>query len=392
MHKPLFLISLSGGGFRAALYHAGVLRAHFESGAFELGSQEHDVIINAVSAGAIPAMVWNEFLLGDSEFQSSNPYWPEQKILNLVTTGPKFGGQWNWQFRGVIFRAQDAWLAHLIKWWNSCSVPVGRHTRLGLVNKPGLGQFAPIFFVEILDFYTGKLWTFCDQKLFRPSINYFKYGDLEASKITPVFDWESVPLAITAATAFHGYFPGVKLFNSKFMDAGLIDNLALYAFKPLVNVTRDGRGLKQGDKWFTADAGKPMAVTSDAEEFFKEKWEVVPKLGIFDSVFRLVGDLAQPVAKSVFLEAIKEYAGVHVFGSGIGFLPYEYRDFEKPWMTTANLQDETSIRAVPTSLYPLKNEDAVCVMAHGAQSASSALETPESVRSSIREGILGLAN
>ena len=392
MHKSLFLISLSGGGFRAALYHAGVLRAHFESGIFKPGSQEHDVFINAVSGGAIPAMVWNEFLSGDSDHQISNPYWPEEKILNLVTTGPSFGGKWNWLIRGVIFRAQDAWLAHLNKWWDSCSIPAGRKVRLGGVNKPGLSQAAPIFLVEILDFYTGNLWSFCDQKLFQPSINYFKYGDLEPSKIRPVFDWQSVPLAITAATAFPGYFSGVKVSNSKFIDAGLIDNLALYAFKPLVNVTPDGRGLKQGDKWFSSDAGKRMAVPSEAEEFFKEKWEVVPKLSIFDSAFRIAGDLAQPATSSVFLEAIRQYAEVQIFGSGIGFLPYEFRDFERPWMTTANLRDETSISAVPTGLYPFKIEDAVCIMAQGAQSASSALATPETVRNSICERILGLAN
>ena len=391
MHKPLFLISLSGGGFRAALYHAGVLRAHFESGIFKLGSQEHDVIINAVSAGAIPAMVWNEFLSGDSDFQISDPYWPEEKILNLVTTGPSFGGKWNWKIRGVIFHAQDAWLAHLDKWWHSCSVPIGLNTRLGVVNKPGVGQVAPIFLIEILDYYTGNLWSFRDQKLFQTSTNYFKYGNLQSSEITTVFSWQSVPLAITAATAFPGYFPGVKAFKSKFIDAGLIDNLALYAFKPLVNVTPNGRGLKRGDKWFSSDAGKPMAVPSDAEEFFKEKWEVVPKLSIFDSVFRLAGDLAQPATSSIFLEAIRQYAEVQIFGSGIGFLPYESQDFEKPWMTTANLQDETSISAVPTGLYPLKFEDAVCIMAQGAQSASSALETPETVRNSICERILGLA-
>lgn len=388
MYKPLYIISLSGGGFRAALFHAGVLRAHFDAGIFDEDSRNHNVIINAVSGGAIPAMVWQKFLSGDPEFQESNPTWPEERILELITSGPRFGGQFNWLIKGAFIYAQKAWLSHLENWWQGCGVPVSRFERIGLEQKPGTSQSYPVFIIEMLDFNTGNFWTFYDARIFQINLDFFKYGEIQNSSVSPAFGPVPVPVALAAATAFPAYFPGIKINGTNFVDAGLVDNSALYAFKPLINVRPDSRGLKQGDTWFLSDAGKRMALPSGAVELFEDGRKIVPRLNVFDRIFRLTGDLAQPATSSVFLEAIKCYAEVNIFGVGAGIVAHE----EDLWMTTDTLPDENKIGAVATGLFPLKIKDAVCLISHGAQSASSALEAPEKIHKSICSKILGLVN
>src|SRR5947209_5625099 len=92
------LVSLSGGGYRAALFHAGVLRVFHSAGLFEQDS-DHPVIVNAVSGGSLPTVLWNEYL-HVAESEDPENAWPEEAVLDLVNRTPTFGGRFNWQIRG----------------------------------------------------------------------------------------------------------------------------------------------------------------------------------------------------------------------------------------------------------------------------------------------------
>ena len=72
------LVSLSGGGYRAALYNAGTLRALHAAGLFK---PKHSLIVNAVSGGALPAVIWREFLHAGKR---DDEYWPENSLLELL--------------------------------------------------------------------------------------------------------------------------------------------------------------------------------------------------------------------------------------------------------------------------------------------------------------------
>lgn len=115
------LVSLSGGGYRAALFNAGVLRTLNEKKYLD---HRHDsgpknVIVNAVSGGSIPAALWNRFLRS-SEYES-NPaeLLPERELIRLVTTSPALFGRFNWHAKGFVVGAQASWYKHLLRWWES---------------------------------------------------------------------------------------------------------------------------------------------------------------------------------------------------------------------------------------------------------------------------------
>ena len=87
------LISLSGGGYRASLYHSGVLRTLYEAGIFNNYGKP---IICAVSGGTLPAMLWDLFLRAKKDFQNVNELWPELQLLKLVEKTPRLFGRFNW--------------------------------------------------------------------------------------------------------------------------------------------------------------------------------------------------------------------------------------------------------------------------------------------------------
>lgn len=87
LHRmPCQLVSLSGGGYRAALFHAGVMRALCTANILTReGFLDRNVVITAVSGGSITAMLWEAFMA-----HGGDGWWPEEALLDLVTEGPVF--------------------------------------------------------------------------------------------------------------------------------------------------------------------------------------------------------------------------------------------------------------------------------------------------------------
>ena len=170
------LVSLSGGGYRAALFNAGVLRTlnakRYLDHIHDSGPQ--NVIINAVSGGSIPAALWNRFLRS-SEYES-NPeeLHPERELIRLVTSSPSLCGRFNWHAKGFIIGAQVSWYRHLLRWWES--IPWKYYDYALLRDKngntsesfivPGTSQYFPAFLIETLDFNSGKVFVFLTMNTF----------------------------------------------------------------------------------------------------------------------------------------------------------------------------------------------------------------------------------
>jgi hypothetical protein len=353
-------LSLSGGGFRAALFHLGVLRAFQAAGRFDLGS-ERNVIVNAVSGGALPAILWRQYLHSVAAEDPDNK-WPEEALLDLVCSSPRLGGQFNWQVAGAWKWAGLKWQQFLTRWW-ARQVP---GTGVNLLARMG-GRSNVQILIEMLDYNYGGLWLYDGQSLHRANRDFFKTG-------FGFFHFPlSPPQATAAATAFPILFRGLEthgLNDESYLlgDAGVIDN---HAMLPLLEVIKrqppHGDRLGGVDFWFLADAGKPMSVPSGALPLSKAITVPVPRLSLVDRIFRLTGDLAQPHSSSALVALLRDYAGVNVIGVGLD----QVWEIERPWRSTN--QPDWSAAKVPTTLGRTNREDALCVMAVGAQSASHAL-------------------
>lgn len=334
------IISLSGGGYRAALYHAGVLRALNTAGFFDL----ENVIVNSVSGGGIPAIIWREFTSTPKGHKEDT--WPETTLLDLVESTPRLGGRFNWQLLGGWFRARDYWKRHLERWWEKKQF-TGKVCRR-----------SPLFLVEVLDYNSGTFWVYHGNVLYKANREFFKeHRSWPEENLSPME-------TLSSATAFPGAFTGLEVNGYLFKDAGVADNLAML---PLLEVlTRNSQGMRLGNVafWFLSDAGKPLSVPS-AIDLPVGNFEVVAKLGIGDRIFRVTGDLAQPLYVNALAVLLRDYVNVKVAGVAIGCLPYE----EEPWLKNY-LPKAFKPSRVPTALTPVPKTNAVGIMAEAAQAAS----------------------
>ena len=95
------------------------MRALHEADIVSVPCKTHNVFVNAVSGGAIAALVWDAYV------RSTIPdeLWPERMLLELVTSVPRFGGLFNWKMR-----RHGAWEQFLTDWWskNTRSIRLSR--------------------------------------------------------------------------------------------------------------------------------------------------------------------------------------------------------------------------------------------------------------------------
>jgi hypothetical protein len=373
---PIYPVSLSGGGFRSALYNAGVLRVLHEDGKLVRRCRTHHVFVNAVSGGTIPALIWDAHIRDVSE---SEPLWPEKVLLDLVTSVPRLGGRYNWGFK-----IRGAWEVFLTHWWE-------RHMH-GIQSEDA----ALVTQAEVLDFLSGHIYTFCGTYLQRPDREFYKAGEAFAPISLANYDRTNiVPFAIARATVFPLYFSPWRLEiqhhitnvagSYEFLDAGVIDNLgahpffAFFAKQPPVAIPGEG------NVWFVANAGAAFSVPAGAAR----RAMGAPrkhKLSMLDRIFRYTGDLAQPASEKMTMDLVDAYTPFDVKGVRIGYLP----DPERPWHLTASLPDQIAVSLIPTALSRMNRDDAVCVMLQGAQAASFAVRWDESRRQRIKAELLSL--
>jgi hypothetical protein len=98
----------------------------------------------------------------------------------------------------------------------------------------------------------------------------------------------------------------------------------------------------------------------------------------------LTGDLAQPQIEKLLLNMLAQKAGLSVLGVQIGSLPSD----ESPWKATARFPNSSSTATLKTGLFPLRRDDALCILMEGAQLTSAAIGMSPAQRLALREKLL----
>lgn len=383
------LISLSGGGYRAALYNAGALRAFHVADMLDKSSYH---MVNAVSGGAIPTLIWREYL--SSSRKGGDALWPEKALFDLVLTTPSRGGGFNWHLRWLVYSLMVAlllgyvclpylgvclailtalavfvplalrsgldarlrWLKHLEQWWQRHPLPP---SPLGL---------SPFFTAEVLDYLSGSSWIYDKTNLAPATRENIKTR--EPSAHIPM----SVPTAIATATAFPPIFAGLHIKDNGveqhlFKDAGVIDNLAMLPMLRIIErIPRNGKRLGTIARWFICDAGAPMGVPNAALLAAEGNTRPVKSVGLVSHIFRLAGDLAQPRFVKAMTDILEDYAGISATIIGIGVSRPEN---EGPWI--APLAGEPEPADVPTAVAGIPKHLALRIYSEGAQAVSAVL-------------------
>jgi hypothetical protein len=395
------LLSLSGGGYRAALYNAGVLRAFHAAGNLDTSDS---FLVNSVSGGSIPAMIWREYMGASND--SHDDQWPERALFDLILSSPSRGGGFNWHLPWLTISllaglfltlsgkyyfavnlslaivaglcvfivlalrsgldARWRWLRHLSVWWD-------RH-RL----KPSPLGLNPFYLVETLDYLSGESWIYDNGCLVPATRDNLKTRTPFPSARIPM----SIPSAIVTATAFPPIFAGTKIPDARgggarhlFKDAGVIDNLAMLPLLRIIErIPPNGERLGNIKRWFISDAGAPMAVPSGATLATVGNTRTVKSVGLISHMFRLAGDLSQPRFVKAITDVLQDYAEIPTTIIGIGLsLP----EGELPWVEP--LKGEPNPAEVGTHLASMPRHLALRIFAEGAQAASAVL---------VRDGLM----
>ncbi|MCH9026670.1 MAG: patatin-like phospholipase family protein [Proteobacteria bacterium] len=356
-----YLISLSGGGYRAALFNAGVLRTLHEADILRpnLEPDRLHVLVNAVSGGAIAAEIWNRFLRSEEYDQDKDSFAPEEALIALVEGSPRFLGKFNWHWRGAVIRAQEAWFRHLHAWWRNLELrekPLKLDKNFAKYVSPGDAQCYPVFIFQSLNYNDGHIIAFHEGRYFEADRDFYERGIPKDVRVENL----PAPHGIVSATAFPGFFPKVSLPELQLIDAGLVDNQALYNFHPLLKKNAK-RVLGPGDTWFLSNAGREMSVVRDGE-----------RLRFSDKVFRLTGDLAQPKMNELIMDIVESGLGCHVCGVHIAVSHLD----EQLWVKGNTIQEAKHSAGFPTTLSYIGRADALAILSHGAQCAANAIHVP----------------
>lgn len=246
---------------------------------------------------------------------------------------------------------------------------------------PGSAQFYPVFLLEMLDYNEGRILTYHEGNLFEGDDEFFRKGEPRRSVANDI----PLPVAVVAATAFPIFFSKVSVGRTKLIDAGLIDNQAIYSFHPLFK-KRFQKPLNSDDCWFFSNAGRAMNVPAGGTTDVLGVNPKVPKLSPLDRIFRLTRDLAQPKMNRFIMDMAESGFGSRIFGVDIAFSHLD----QAAWIEGDNIKTAHQAAALPTALSSLSRSDALAIISHGAQCAANALDVDGTVRNRIRLGLESL--
>lgn len=265
-----FGLALSGGGFRAALYHLGVVRFLRDARLLPCVSS-----ITSVSGGSIigahMALNWERYLGSDEEFQAV-----ADELLRLVRI----------DVRNRIVRRFPLMSAVNTLRRLSLLGPLRGYTRAGLLERHyeeflfgdvGLLQLpeSPRLYILATNLSEGSLCAFCREGL----LLQHRVGT-DAVEVQLVhMGLATVPMAVAASSAFPGFFPPLELSSKDvgategafaqhaFTDGGIFDNLGLRMFRYLTGHSELSDASVHGDS--IAAAGLDGVFVSDAGATFE---------------------------------------------------------------------------------------------------------------------------
>ena len=253
-------LALSGGGFRATLYHLGVVRFLRDAGALE---QVTDIA--SVSGGSILAahlvLNWDRYNGDDESFAKA-----ASEVVRFVQFDVR-----NHIVRRIPLQFVLRILARL-RLWQRCNLTpnanLERYYKNLLYGDRCLYELPekPALHILTTNVSNGGLSVFNRQGLFIQ-----ERGETESATFQHIAgQMASLPLVVGASSAFPGLFPPVQISAADlgvregqfptewFTDGGVYDNLGTRAFSWLK------RQNVEFDQILVSDAGKPFQVLSDA--------------------------------------------------------------------------------------------------------------------------------
>jgi predicted acylesterase/phospholipase RssA len=264
-----FGLALSGGGFRATLFHLGVIRYLRDAGALTMVSD-----IASVSGGSILAahlvLNWDRYTGSDEDFAEA-----AAEVIRFVQFDVR-----NHIVRRLPLQFVARSLARLSRWESHQLTPnallenyykaflYGDRRLLELPEKPGLHILA----TNVSD---GVLSVFNRDGLYIGKRSEGKEGRAAEDEREPFQHipgkMASIAKVVAASSAFPGFFPPVTITaddlgvreghfpDESFTDGGVYDNLGTRAFAWLAE--HHGHTY---DRVLVSDAGKPFQILGDA--------------------------------------------------------------------------------------------------------------------------------
>lgn len=256
---PRIGLALSGGGFRATLFHLGVIRY-----LKDIGQLQHTSDIASVSGGSILAahlvLNWDRYTGSDDQFDEA-----ASELVKFVQFDVR-----NHVVRRLPLQYPLRLLAKLVRRSTRKLTPndiLERCYEKYLYGDRCLYELpaTPMLHILATNVSNGGLSVFNRNGLFIQQRS--EEGEIRFEHIPARM--ASIPRVVGASSAFPGFFPPVEVTAADlgvregefpteyFTDGGVFDNLGIRAFTWLKH-----RGEKF-DEVFVSDAGKPFQILSD---------------------------------------------------------------------------------------------------------------------------------
>lgn len=254
-----FGISLSGGGFRATLYHLGVIRFLRDAGALQQVTDIASVSGGSVLAAHL-ALNWDRYTGDDSSFDAA-----AMEVVKFVQFDVR-----NHILRRLPLQLPLQVLARLHLWNPRKLTPnaiLERYYERRLYGDRCVYELPenPMLHILTTNVSSGGMSVFNRNGLYL--YDHDEAGDISLKHVPG--QMAGIPKAVGASSAFPGFFPPVEITAADlgvpegqfpteyFTDGGVYDNLGLRAFSWLRQHGGDF------DQIFVSDAGKPFQILTD---------------------------------------------------------------------------------------------------------------------------------
>ena len=241
-------LALSGGGYRAAVFHLGVLSYMAKNGLLENVSH-----ISTVSGGSI--VMGLVYRLNDFKFPTSEEYLTRvhsQAIAFLKEHSLLKSNMTWWAFKGSL---TNGWLvAHDEMLETLENDTWGLHKDIQELDD------TPIWTINATTGETGKSWRFSKEKMGDYLVGYIKHPHITLAKAISAsagFPFAIGPLHL--ALNDYGYKPKNEMKKVTLYDGGMYDNLGTEVFFKS-NATRLTKSI---DFLIVSDASKPFSKQKD---------------------------------------------------------------------------------------------------------------------------------
>lgn len=271
-------LALSGGGFRASLFHLGVIRRLRAEGLLRNVSYVASVSGGSITAGHLKKY-WESYNAEPSEFDHA-----ARNLIDLTSVDLRGRIQrrlpFIWLLSFIPFLADRISLTKLLAWYYDRYL-FGGDTLASAGQNTSVGR--PTFFILSTNLSSASLTAFAHPEILGIPLNSSGAVSKTKASLTPLSH------AVSASSAYPGFFPPLQLNDSdvgaqpgtfgtkSFTDAGIFDNLGVY-------------GLEQGIAACAGATGVPvgplMIIASDAGRSFVPQTEV--QYGLLRTAIRAV--------------------------------------------------------------------------------------------------------